>query len=50
MVTGGVVLVVVVVLALAAVWPPEWAPAKWRHWTRPLRRRVRPKHYGHGGF
>jgi hypothetical protein len=40
-------VLVVVALGLAALWPPVWAPERWRHWTRPLRRRVRPRHYGH---
>lgn len=39
------VLLVIVVLLFNAVWPPAWAPDAWRRWTRPLRRRLRPRHY-----
>jgi hypothetical protein len=38
------VILVIVVLALAA-FPPRTAPRWWRHVTRPLRRRLRPRRY-----
>jgi hypothetical protein len=42
-----VVLIVpaVLVLLLLAMFPPRVAPRRWRRWTRPLRRRLRPGHY-----
>ena len=44
--TVAVVLVaLVVVLTILVVWPPAWVPAFWRRWTRPVRRRLRPRHY-----
>ncbi len=38
-------LVIAAILLFNAVWPPSWAPDRWRHWTRPLRRKLRPRHY-----
>ena len=37
--------VVVIALALVAIWPPRWVPKTFRRRTRWLRRRVRRKRY-----
>lgn len=41
---AGAVLVFLLGLVLA-VFPPRDTPRWWRHYTRPLRRLVRPGHY-----
>ncbi|MGI8808214.1 MAG: hypothetical protein ACR2KK_10300 [Acidimicrobiales bacterium] len=42
-----VVLGTAAALALLALWPPASAPPWWRDLTRPVRHRLRPRHYGH---
>ncbi|MDQ3896161.1 MAG: hypothetical protein M3326_02735 [Actinomycetota bacterium] len=40
-----VIALVALLLLFNAIWPPAWAPEEWRRRTRPLRRRLRPRHY-----
>gem|GEM_PF-5023506 len=45
MVVAVLVLAVLAAVVASAVWPPPGTPMLWRRLTRPLRRRVRPRHY-----